>query len=295
MNSSKNNVKLSKKQDKNLRIGKYYLPAYFPHKRSRKKHQNHRLPVPPPEFINNPRYFLKNYVPETALCVYGQVILYIKKFKCAFPSQEQIGNDLGISREEVNRNLAILETYHLIGRIYRHMNTCIYFLPRVLVSERLIKKISSLVPALLIGASLYLTQSIKSFPFNHSLFINKPFSHSHYNVVRENELNGSLKQGNRDHFLQQDTQVPISILSQRGNLKKESKSLYNEQTYRDVDNHSSLQKNTTTCILVRKRCEEEQVAQNNEKVTIRESLDRAQPETLADVFRCLGFCVEDTF
>ena len=68
---------------------------------------------------------------------------------------------VGCSREEVNRQLRYLEEDGYISNNYRHFKTSLYLLPDIFRKLPIVKKLSKLLPALLLSFSFLLTQSSK--------------------------------------------------------------------------------------------------------------------------------------
>ena len=205
--SSKSRLNPPKKQAKNLRCGKKVIKSHLEgFVRPRKTPQLFNIPRPVNEFINNPKFFLNKYLPETSRRVYRQLLIYKHRYKCICPSQERIGNEIGLSREEVNRSLTPLLAYGLLKTKYRHMDSCVYVFPRIIDSRRLIKSVSSVLPELLLSVPYYLTQYNNLSISNNGLCINQ----SLYCI---NEQDNSQKEINRYRFYKLGPQMPNRTLS----------------------------------------------------------------------------------
>lgn len=77
-----------------------------------------------------------------------------------FPRQQVIGDFADINREQVNRHLADLEQAGLLKRTNRGWATCLYHLPRGLLSLRVLKNLTGLFPWLKSLPILALTMCI---------------------------------------------------------------------------------------------------------------------------------------
>lgn len=64
--------------------------------------------------------------------VLNYIIAYDNMYGTIYVSQDRIAAFLGISREHVNRIIAYLCELGLLGKIYRHFQTCLYYLPKFL-------------------------------------------------------------------------------------------------------------------------------------------------------------------
>jgi len=114
-------------------------------------------PCPAVKFFKKPRRFIAE-LSSISIKVLDYIIAFGYSNEKIFISQKTIAVRIGVSRESVNRALRPLEEMGLIFNNYRHFKTSFYRIAKCFKTKRMIKKLSSLLPALLLGIMWPITQ-----------------------------------------------------------------------------------------------------------------------------------------
>lgn len=133
-----------------------YNNPLFPSRQVQINKKYRRNPLPKQQNIKNIRRFIEE-LSNTAQLVLDYFLRYKAKYKVLHMAQQSIADEVGRSREEVNRSLQELARQGLISIWFRSYNTCFYWLSSIFKQLKVRNELRYLFPVLLLPVSLILS------------------------------------------------------------------------------------------------------------------------------------------